>query len=160
MEFINNILINVVVLDSRYKLEYVSFYFSDVYGVGVNNEKVSEIKSLLFCLYVFYCTLLLGGGQPSKGVAISSVIVVPNGNNDHYQSARLARVAQMREHKEIVDRYLLDSTENIESEEKFNMLNWWRVNSTRYHVFSLFDREVFDVQISTVASESLICAHS
>ncbi|VVA32393.1 Hypothetical predicted protein [Prunus dulcis] len=105
MEFINNILINVVVLDSRYKLEYVSFYFSDVYNVGVNNEKVS-------------------GGQPSKGVAISSVIVVPKGNNDHYQSARLARVAQIREHKEILD------------------------------------REVFDVQISTVASESLICAHS
>lgn len=95
-----------------------------MYDVGVNNEKVSEIKSLLFRLYVFYCALLLGGGQPSNGAAISSVIVVPKGNADHYQSARLARVAQMREHKDIVeiesevDRYLLDSAKNIESEVK------------------------------------------
>lgn len=77
------------------------------------------------------------------------------GTDDHYQFARLARFAQMRKQKDIVeiksqvDRYLLDRAENIESEEKFDTLNWQRVNSTRYPVLYLLAIDVFAVPVST-----------
>ena len=37
---------------------------------------------------------------------------------------------------------------------KFEILGWWKANSDRYQVLSKLARDVLDVPVSTVASES------
>ncbi|GKA13430.1 zinc finger BED domain-containing protein RICESLEEPER 2-like protein [Tanacetum coccineum] len=46
--------------------------------------------------------------------------------------------------------------EDVEDEsDKFDILNWWKVNSRRFPVLSLLARDVLAIPISMVASESM-----
>ncbi|GJV35188.1 zinc finger BED domain-containing protein RICESLEEPER 2-like protein [Tanacetum coccineum] len=59
----------------------------------------------------------------------------------------------MHDCKSELDRYL---NEDVEDEsDKFDILNWWKVNSPRFPVLSLLARDVLVIPISTVASESV-----
>ena len=57
------------------------------------------------------------------------------------------------ESKSELDRYLLESFEDLEVED-FDILMWWKINSSRYRVLSQIARDVLAIPISTVASES------
>ncbi|GKB02657.1 zinc finger BED domain-containing protein RICESLEEPER 2-like protein [Tanacetum coccineum] len=60
----------------------------------------------------------------------------------------------MHDCKSELDRYL---NEDVEDEsDKFDILNWWKVNSPRFPVLSLLARDVLVIPISTVASESVL----
>ncbi|KAH9769803.1 putative AC transposase [Citrus sinensis] len=52
-----------------------------------------------------------------------------------------------------VERYLKDPVEDP-SNLKLNVLLWWRVNGSRYPILEKITRDVLDVPVSTVASES------
>lgn len=58
-----------------------------------------------------------------------------------------------RDSKSELDRYLKEETE--EESERFDILNWWKVNSPSFPVLSLIARDVLAIPISTVASESV-----
>ena len=51
-----------------------------------------------------------------------------------------------------VDIYLLES--RIKREENFDILDWWKGNSSRYKVLSKVARDLLAIPVSTVASES------
>ena len=51
-----------------------------------------------------------------------------------------------------MEHYLLDGNEDEEFE-NFDILMWWKVNSSKYQVLSQVARDVLDVPISTVATE-------
>lgn len=55
--------------------------------------------------------------------------------------------------KNDVDRYLLDHCEAITNED-FDILNWWRINGTKYPILSKLAKDVFAIQMSTMAFES------
>ena len=57
------------------------------------------------------------------------------------------------ESKSKLDRYLLESSENPDVED-FDILMWWKMNSSRYQVLSQISHDVLAIPISTVASES------
>lgn len=52
-----------------------------------------------------------------------------------------------------VDIYLLESCENPENE-SFNVLDWWKINSSKYPILSYVARDILAMPVSTVASES------
>ncbi|GKA32858.1 zinc finger BED domain-containing protein RICESLEEPER 2-like protein [Tanacetum coccineum] len=59
----------------------------------------------------------------------------------------------LQDSKSELDRYL---NEDVEDEsDKFDILNWWKVNSRRFPVLSLLARDVLAIPISMVASESM-----
>ena len=56
------------------------------------------------------------------------------------------------ERKSEVERYLADCVE--EDFPNFCILNWWKVNSSKYRILSKVAHDVFAIPLSTVASES------
>ncbi|GKA80597.1 zinc finger BED domain-containing protein RICESLEEPER 2-like protein [Tanacetum coccineum] len=59
----------------------------------------------------------------------------------------------MQDSKSELDRYLNEEAED--ESEKFEILNWWKVNTPRFPILSLLARDVMAIPISTVASESV-----
>lgn len=55
--------------------------------------------------------------------------------------------------KSELDRYLEDELVPL-SNDKFSVLDWWKVSGTRYPTLRLLARDVFATPVSTVASES------
>ncbi|XP_031278084.1 putative pentatricopeptide repeat-containing protein At1g12700, mitochondrial [Pistacia vera] len=56
------------------------------------------------------------------------------------------------QHKTELDKYLADDCED-DNDKIFDILNWWKTNSTKYVVLSMIARDVLAMPISTVASE-------
>jgi hypothetical protein len=56
------------------------------------------------------------------------------------------------QYKSELNRYLMEEIEK--SNENFDILNWWKVNSTKFPVLSHIARIVLTIPITTVASES------
>ena len=57
------------------------------------------------------------------------------------------------ENKSELDRYLLESFEDLDVED-FDILMWWKMNSSRYQVLSQIAHDVLASHVSTIASES------
>jgi len=53
--------------------------------------------------------------------------------------------------KNEVDLYIMEPREKKNHD--FDILNWWKVNSTKYHTLGLAARDILTVPISTIASE-------
>ncbi|GKE00160.1 zinc finger BED domain-containing protein RICESLEEPER 2-like protein [Tanacetum coccineum] len=54
-----------------------------------------------------------------------------------------------------LDKYLCESVETFDSNVKFDIMAWWKVNSLRFPILSLMARDLLAIPISTVASESI-----
>jgi hypothetical protein len=57
-----------------------------------------------------------------------------------------------------LDRYLCGECEPHSKFVEFDILNWWKVNSSRYPILASIAREVLAIPVSTVASESAFSA--
>ncbi|GKV13314.1 hypothetical protein SLEP1_g24341 [Rubroshorea leprosula] len=154
-----NVLIFIAcVLDPRYKLSFVEFVFGKLYD-RITVETLSyKVKSTLNKMFEEYCTL--GGfmdednsnsNRPSSQGKDDEAI-----NDDFSMFADLYEEKMSMENEEDgkneVDLYLAEDKEK--KSDKFHILNWWKVNSSRYPILSLIARDVFAVPMSTVASES------
>ena len=53
-----------------------------------------------------------------------------------------------------MDKYLGEQREPFVEGEQFNVLEWWKKNSSRFPVMALMAKDVLAIPISTVASES------
>ena len=56
--------------------------------------------------------------------------------------------------KSELDRYLGEEREVFVEGEPFNVLEWWKKNSSRYPILALMAKDALAIPISTVASES------
>ncbi|KAJ0229749.1 HAT protein [Hirschfeldia incana] len=82
-----------------------------------------------------------------NGVAYESM-------NDIYDE--LGQEAGFQETINELDLYLKESVENhhVMNGTEYDVLSWWRGNSGKYPVLSLLARDIFAMQVSSVASES------
>lgn len=81
----------------------------------------------------------------SKTTIIKSDAVM----NEFMQKFGVAGIYQ----RDDVDEYLAEQCEDMTAK-NFDILNWWKVNSSRYKVLFQVAKDVLAVPISTVASES------
>ncbi|KAK2653287.1 hypothetical protein Ddye_013143 [Dipteronia dyeriana] len=68
LETIDKLLIIAVVLDPRYKLQYVSYCFTVLYGVANRDSMTGNIKDALVELYECYSAMYGGGGVGDGGI--------------------------------------------------------------------------------------------
>ncbi|KAK8935567.1 hypothetical protein KSP39_PZI013972 [Platanthera zijinensis] len=64
------------------------------------------------------------------------------------------KAIQISSNQSELDKYLKDDCVLDEHSEQFDILNWWKVNSSKYKVLSLLARDILAIPVSTVASES------
>ncbi|XP_027364699.1 zinc finger BED domain-containing protein RICESLEEPER 2-like [Abrus precatorius] len=70
-------------------------------------------------------------------------------NDDRYRYSQFFRSSRSKNYE--LSKYL---EETLESPENFDILNWWKLNSSRFPILASIAREVLAIPVSTVASES------
>ena len=143
MDNINLMFFVAVVLDPRYRLKYVKFWFREWYGKDKGDAMSSKIRDALRRLYVERvgqngASSSTGSGaslfresKPSVGNASLSDRIKSYNNKFKQHLADEYSV----ESKSELDRYLLESSEDPDVED-FDILMWWKMNSSRYRVLS------------------------
>jgi hypothetical protein len=151
-----NILIFVAVaLDPRYKLSNYSKIatlemFGEVHGEVVW-IKMNETLTKLFEEYGrIYApsdkdgqTKEANNDQEEEGSSLMRTLVAKRLKSNNYSVSAS---------KSELEKYLAE--ENEEHTTKFNIMEWWKVNSTRFPILGRLARDVLAIPISTVASES------
>lgn len=156
---VNPLLYFGVVLDPRYKLKYLTWSFQTMYG---SDGGVTIIKNRLFELYNWYKSEHEEGNtsaQPShgsnEGVSGAKAFVLAE------TASQLARtnafLQHLREQDELDKKNELEtyfSEANVIGDDKFDILVWWKNNSSRFPILSILVKDVLATPVSTVASES------
>ncbi|GLT51503.1 hypothetical protein SLA2020_249090 [Shorea laevis] len=166
VEMNKNIFIGMV-LDPRYKLEYVQFMLKEIHDkdgkTGLGNKYGQLVKDETYKLFEEYKKMIQGVGTKSS---VSSVI---NSGSSVSTSVEMNPSQKWQERMKMkykkykndngaaseqfeLDKYLAEATE--EDNPELKILAWWKLNSPRFLVFSAMAKEVLAVPISTVASES------
>ncbi|XP_024027024.1 zinc finger BED domain-containing protein RICESLEEPER 2-like [Morus notabilis] len=149
-ENINCMLFIAVVLDLRYKRDYLRYCFSMVYDATTASKLCKKVDDTLSSLMSFY-----GKGvdnEKNREMAANTPKERPvQAVNELLSQFLKQRGANME--KNDLDRYLADENVNPLTPD-FDILEWWKDNSKKFKVLSQIARDVLAVQVSTVASES------
>ncbi|KAL6125233.1 hypothetical protein ACLB2K_073292 [Fragaria x ananassa] len=136
---INQLLLVALVLDPRYKL----LYFQHICETELRydsfrvKQKSDELRDLVFKLTDLYATsMATKKAKPS--------------DKDAEKSSTTSKSIVSHE----VDRYLLDPIEDPPEGEDWKLLDWWKLNGSKYPNLQLVAKDVLAIQVSTVASES------
>ncbi|XP_059635034.1 zinc finger BED domain-containing protein RICESLEEPER 2-like isoform X1 [Cornus florida] len=155
IEKVNMLVVLAVVLDPCYKLEFVEFCYSQLYSLEmVENlrKKVMDTFNRIFSEYAKFHAFTSSSSGTSN---IANEVGVDDGNvEDDFSSLYMKRKIQKESFtpKSEVEKYLEEACEDVVP--KFDILNWWKVNGSRYKILSEIARDILAVPVSTVASKS------
>ncbi|XP_077249785.1 zinc finger BED domain-containing protein RICESLEEPER 2-like [Tasmannia lanceolata] len=147
---VDMMLLFTVVLDPRFKLKYVKFCYSKLYSSDKVSALTNRVNGALHHLSVHYQSISL----PPTTSTIQNVNEMEVVESAFVDSAFVAflKEEESEDAKSEVDRYLEERCES--QDPKFEILNRWKVNSSRYKILSQIARDVLAIPVSTVASES------
>jgi hypothetical protein len=147
-----------VILDPRTKLGSLEFWFKDV----LNEEQCTNIvKKLMHYLKKLYDHF--DAGETSSQVEHDSLYACPQSSSMIEETDNLSLHFMNKFHKCLtsksdvhnkseIDRYLMEDVEKPNV--NFDILNWWKVNSSKFSVLAKIARIVLAIPITIVASES------
>ena len=158
---INLMFFVAIIFDPRYRLKYVKFWFREWYGKDKGDAMSSKVWDSLKRFYVERVGQNRASSSTSSGASLSRDSRPSVGNaslSDRIKSYN----SRFKQHltdedsvetKSELDRYLLESSKDPDVED-FDILMWWKMNSSRYRVLSQIAYDVFAIFVSTVAFES------
>ncbi|KAG8496708.1 hypothetical protein CXB51_007808 [Gossypium anomalum] len=119
------------ILDPRYKLNYVQYCFTTIYGIHASDF----VETILSNLRLLFDDADFGGDFDES---------------DDYK--RYLNESSTRSEKSQLDIYLEEP--ELELNSQIDVLDYWSKSSVRYNELSLLARDLLAIPISTVASES------
>ncbi|XP_034229371.1 zinc finger BED domain-containing protein RICESLEEPER 1-like [Prunus dulcis] len=152
------ILAIAVILDPRYKIQFVEFCYKRLYGY--NSEEMTKVRDMLFSLFDLYFWIYSSyesvsgtssasnGARPHVDDMVSKECLDVMKEFDNFESEEFTTSAQ----KTQLQLYLDEP--KIDRKTKLNVLDFWKVNQFRYPELSILARDLLSILISTVASES------
>ena len=140
---INLMFFVAIVLNPTYRLKYVKFWFKEWYGKDKEDAMSSKVQDALKRLYVERMDQNGALSSSCSGASLSRDSRPSVGNaslSDHIKSynnrfKKHLADEDIVENKSELDRYLLVSSEDPNVED-FDILMWWKMNSSRYRVLS------------------------
>ncbi|KAH9768374.1 putative AC transposase [Citrus sinensis] len=157
------ILAIAVILDPRYKMAFIEFAYSKVYGQ--NSEELKHVRDKLFSIFDEY-NLITPSSSTTSILTQMSDVGSSAGRNDNSQSTLNQRTMDM--FKEFDDFDNMDCSAYVRKSElelyldepridrkiDLDILSFWKGNRIRYPNLSFMARDILSIPISTVASES------
>ncbi|MED6223420.1 hypothetical protein PIB30_119131 [Stylosanthes scabra] len=163
---INYLLLVAVFLDPWYKLEYIHFTLSEMYGESDKASRIfSKLRDIISKLYEQYCKWNPKAPKDSQDASMSSDSAAPSSSIETSDSDSIVfedpmskwtqtqRIKLSELKKNEMDRYLEDEVED--DYKGFDILRWWRGKAVRYRILSCMARDILAIPVSTVASESV-----
>ncbi|CAL1391826.1 unnamed protein product [Linum trigynum] len=165
LDNINPLLFIAVVLDPRYKLEYVVFALDEVFGKDnggdwTKEELHNKVKGFLDDMFKNYSEMR---GVICASSSRSGGSVEPNDENEECENVedylkrkfKRKRIEDRAGETTIseLERYLKANIEDDE-DKNFDILAWWKKHSSEYPILGLMAKDVLAIPVSTVASES------
>ena len=151
----NHLFFVAVVLDSRKKLRFLKFYFSEIYGNAIAKVMVDKVKYLLYKLYNIYSSIHSPNVQKQSG---NERTELESDASDPYVMVHLRyehflQVEQSVGCSNELEKYLAKNCDG-RKDVNFEILEWWRDNWSRYQVLSKVAKDVLAIPVSIVSFES------
>lgn len=141
-----------VVLDPRYKFRFVKWSFEKLYDVEdaeFLSERVKETFNKMFNSYrIFHGN----GDQSTQTPHETGTSDTPVDNSSFALEFEKDMNMSDGMNKNEVDFYLMEALEK--TTQNFDILNRWKVNSSKYPILGQIAQDVLAMPVSTVASES------
>lgn len=158
VEKINPLLFVASLLDPRYKMAGLEYWFRLSFGAEKAERIDSQLKWVLGRLYEHYACGSKNVGSRSilsNDEVRSGTTLVGNSRSrttflQNFHSFRASR--NLMQCKTEIEQYFLEDVET--PSESFDILMWWKVNSTKFSILAEIARDVLAIPITTVASES------
>ncbi|XP_074349345.1 zinc finger BED domain-containing protein RICESLEEPER 2-like [Apium graveolens] len=154
------------VMDPRFKMKLPTFCFPTLYPIATDSERsLIYLTNALNELYLEYCKEAKDASKERNESSVSSSDAsffsapreIPQGIND-FESFIRQTGGIIEPTKSELEEYL--SEKILPPSSKFDVLAWWKGNSTKFPVLSKMASDVLSIPISTVASESTFSAGS
>ncbi|XP_062013000.1 zinc finger BED domain-containing protein RICESLEEPER 2-like [Rosa rugosa] len=166
----SQLLFIALVLNSRFKIrnfesicnKWLKMEFDDI------NKKSAEVKELLVSLCDLYSPSMMSS-RTGNGKSRSTESSVSQGSksNSKKKVKATGKIADMEQdwERELedsdeavvgheVDRYLLDPIEKSANPQKWDILEWWKMNGAQYPNIAALAKDVWAIQMSTVAKHA------
>ena len=144
-----------VVLDPRYKMKILEFYFPIMYGSEASSE-IGKIRQLCYDLLSEYQSKSKMGQQTSSHGAssVSNLFELTYDEQDPLSKFDLFVHSTSEEGhaKSKLDYYLEETV--LPRISDFDVLSWWKTNGIKYPTLQMIVRDIYVILVSTVASES------
>nr|KAJ0227299.1 hypothetical protein LSAT_V11C100041820 [Lactuca sativa] len=156
---VNYLLYVAFVLDPRNKLGYITYCIELIYGKGsgkvektnvqntydnLGGENLSSYGEMDIDLELEFDKFDHEGQDIKSEVSFGEIDIDLELEFDRFDH-------EGQDIKSEVETYIVDGKEKRGN--KFNLLGWWKVNSTKFFIFSTLARHVLAMPITTVASE-------
>lgn len=163
----NNLLYFGTIFDPRYKLRYIEWVFNnDMYydRPVFAKELIKSIRENLDKLYFWYKNAhnqTVNNAQPLASGGETITHVETNTAVAARRPSALARASAFDQHLEEqnsidlqneLDGYI--NSKCVKRTEDFDILVWWKNNSSQYPILSTMAKDILAIPVSTVASES------
>ncbi|KAL6225590.1 hypothetical protein ACLB2K_004439 [Fragaria x ananassa] len=142
------------ILDPRYKLKLIEFYFKQVYPRRVALE-VDRVKKFAYDLVKEYSYCAISHAFENSSL-IESIMPSDNDLGDDDMDAYDAFVSGSSKDtaKSDLERYLDETVLPRVNDKEFDVLYWWKTNGMKYPTLYKVARDILAIPVSTVASES------
>ncbi|WCJ24775.1 Zinc finger BED domain-containing protein RICESLEEPER 2 [Euphorbia peplus] len=160
----NKIIWFAVVLDPREKFEIVQISLKEIYGEECGSQIFDDVHSSFFALFHEYqkmhdvvdecCDVSIVSRNVELEKTTSSMFEPPKSvfkgmHKKQKVNSGGSRLGKITELAAYLDEILVE-----DDSKELDVLNWWRIHSTRFPILSIMARDILVVPISTVASAS------
>uniref|UniRef100_A0ACD5WHP5 Uncharacterized protein n=1 Tax=Avena sativa TaxID=4498 RepID=A0ACD5WHP5_AVESA len=136
-----------VVLDPRFKMEHVEFRLKQYFGVDAHKH-IQQVKVAIKTLFTEYSAEIEDNVDFLSRELNGEEVVAHGTLSDWDEHINIKKAGSRNELQRYLDEDFHPRTTD------FDILNWWRVNSSRYPTLGRIARDVLAIPASTVASES------
>ncbi|XP_021290108.1 zinc finger BED domain-containing protein RICESLEEPER 2-like [Herrania umbratica] len=150
----NLILSCAAILDPRYKIKFVEYCYTKLYGSGAQQYVSASVNTL----YGLFHEYMQNSACPSPTATLSVLTTkISNDKEDNdgfedYETFQSARF-QTQVEKSQLDLYLEEPSHDLNSE--IDVLEYWTLCSLRYPELSRMARDVLTIPVSTIASDNV-----
>jgi len=147
---IHDILAIASVLDPRYKMDMLEYYFYKLYGNDFD-LKLSRIRQMCYDLVLEYQSKK-NETSSYRATSLELGKDVDNDANEFLEFMAKKKKSRTTVMKTELDYYLEE--DNLPVTQEFDILSWWKTNGLKFPTLQAIARDVLAIPITTVASES------